>query len=154
MAMIDKLDIEEKEILWADRKRFLGMPLSFTRYSIDEDRLYIKTGFFRTTTDEVLLYRILDLKSTQSLGQKLCGVGTITLYSADLNNRELTLKNIKKPSKLHRYLSDIIETKRHEKGIAGREIVGTAGMPVPGEGRGPEEHDPDCCCHDVPDMEQ
>ena len=30
MARIDKIQVEEKEILWADRKRILGMPISFT----------------------------------------------------------------------------------------------------------------------------
>ena len=32
--------LNEKPILWSDRKRILGLPLSFTRYRVDEDRLY------------------------------------------------------------------------------------------------------------------
>ena len=27
------------EYLWKDRKRYLGMPISFTRYFLSEDRL-------------------------------------------------------------------------------------------------------------------
>lgn len=126
MARIDKIDLEEKEILWADRKRVMGLPISFTRYSIDDERLYVKKGFFHTELDEILLYRILDIKSSQSLGQKLLGVGTLTLYSADQTDRSLQLKNIKNPEKLHRYLSSVIEKNRQSKGIAGREIVGMA----------------------------
>jgi hypothetical protein len=34
------------EYLWKDRKRFLGMPLSFTRYRLSEDRLFLSVGFF------------------------------------------------------------------------------------------------------------
>ena len=34
MAKIDKLNVESSEILWSDRKRILGMPISFTKYSI------------------------------------------------------------------------------------------------------------------------
>lgn len=28
------------EYLWHDRKRFMGMPLSFTRYMLSDDRLF------------------------------------------------------------------------------------------------------------------
>ena len=47
---------EKKPILWKDRKRpFLGLPWSFTKYKVDEDRLYLETGFFNSTEDEVRL---------------------------------------------------------------------------------------------------
>jgi len=142
MARIDRIQLEEKEILWADRKRILGMPISFTRYSIDDERLYVKKGLLRTELDEILLYRILDVKSTQTLWQKIFGVGTLRLFSADQTNRELILKNIKKPEKLHKYLSNIIEKNRQSKGIAGREIIGMAGT---GLGQG---HEDDCAVMD------
>ena len=32
--------MEPIEYLWKDRKRRLGLPLSFTRYSLSEDRLF------------------------------------------------------------------------------------------------------------------
>ena len=32
--------MEPIEYLWKDRKRFLGMPLSFTRYRLSDDRLF------------------------------------------------------------------------------------------------------------------
>ena len=129
MARIDKIEVVEKEILWADRKRILGMPISFTRYSMDEDRLYVKKGLLRMELNEILLYRILDVRSTQTLWQRIFGVGTLTLYSADQSCPQLLLKNIKRPEKLHRYLSDVIEKNRQSKGIAGREIVGMAAPP-------------------------
>ena len=34
----------EIKLVWKDRKRFLGMPLSFTRYSVSDDRLFLETG--------------------------------------------------------------------------------------------------------------
>ena len=134
MARIDKIPVEEKEILWADRKRILGMPITFTKYSMDDERLYIKTGVLSMELDEILLYRVLDVKSRQSLWQRIFGVGTLTLFSVDQSNRQIELKNIKNPRKLHRYLSNVIEANRQSKGIAGREIIGTAGavgMPPP-----------------------
>ena len=49
------------EYIWKDRKRFLGMPLSFTRYALSEDRLFLSVGFFSIKDEEVLLYRIRDI---------------------------------------------------------------------------------------------
>jgi hypothetical protein len=121
---MSKQNFSIKKVLWNDRKRVLGLPISFTKYSVDEDRLYVQTGLLKTEINEVLLYRILDIKSTRSFGQKLVGVGTISLICADQSNRELELKNIKNPMELHKFLSKIIEQERQEKGIAGREIFG------------------------------
>ena len=37
--------------LWRDRKRYLGMPLSFTRYMLSEDRLFLSRGFLSIQDD-------------------------------------------------------------------------------------------------------
>ena len=112
----------EKEPIWKDRKRYLGLPLSFTKFYIENGRLYIERGLFNTEIDEIILYRILDIKTTRSFGQKMSGVGTITLYSADSANKTIELKNIKNPKDVHRLISDIVEEQRKEKNIIGREI--------------------------------
>ena len=113
--------------IWKDRKRVLGMPITFTKYEVTADRLINRTGFFRTETDELLLYRIIDIRMTQSLGQKMFGVGTITLYCADKSTGVIELKNIKKPDAVRKFLSKIVEQERSSKGIIGREIYGIAG---------------------------
>ena len=146
-------NLPEEEILWADKKRWLGLPWSFTRYTVDKDRLYVKKGFLKTETDELLLYRILDIKSSQTLGQRMLGVGTVTLYCSDKSNGVIELKNIKKPDAVRRFLSDIVEKRRMESGIRGREIIGTGGaVPVP-PGHAPDcdldgDGIPDCGVHD------
>ena len=38
-----KLVSKIKEI-WHDRKRFLGMPITFTRYALSEDRFFVRKG--------------------------------------------------------------------------------------------------------------
>lgn len=115
---------EKDSILWHDRKRILGMPISFTKYEVDESRLTMRKGFFRTETDELLLYRVLDIKMVRTFGQKIVGVGTLNLYCADQSNRVLDLKNIKKPDAVRKFLSRLVEQQRNEKGVTGREIYG------------------------------
>ena len=68
--------MESIEYLWRDRKRRLGLPLSFTKYSLSEDRLFCETGLFNLKQDEVLLYRVRDLQLNMTLGQRIFGVGT------------------------------------------------------------------------------
>lgn len=123
-------NLPEDEILWADTKRWLGLPWTFTKYKVDAERLTCKKGFLKTETDEILLYRILDIKCSQTLGQKLFGVGTVTLYCTDKSTGVLPLENVKKPDQVRRFLSDLVEKKRTETGVKGREIFG-AGNAVP-----------------------
>ena len=118
-------NLPEDEVLGADTKRWLGMPLTFTKYKVDTGRLYSREGFFKVETNEILLYRILDIKSTQTLGQRICGVGTVTLYCSDKSDGILELKNIKKHDQVRRFLSELVEQKRSETGIKGRELFGT-----------------------------
>lgn len=130
--MDKKEQAAQNGVLWHDRKRILGMPISFTRYEVDDTRLTVRKGFFRTETEELLLYRVLDLKMIRTLGQKIVGVGTLTLYSADQSTRTLELKNIKKPEEVRKFLSRIVEHERNEKGVTGREIYGMTSVSVHG----------------------
>ena len=118
---------EKVEYVWKDRKRILGLPLSFTKYSISNQRLYYAKGFFNTTEDELLLYRILDVKLNRSLGDKLVGVGTITLYTADKTNPELKLERIKKPKQIRDLISKLVEEERVRHNIRGKELYGVSG---------------------------
>ena len=65
-----RIEIEQETVLWRDRKRYLGLPLSFTRYEVTPTRITIRTGFFTTHTEEILLFRVLDLQTRRTLGQK------------------------------------------------------------------------------------
>ena len=83
--------------LWKDRKRYLGMPLSFTRYMLTEDRLFVSVGFLNIKDDEILLYRVRDIDTNRTLWQRIFGVGTVTVLSSDKTMPTLELKNIKDP---------------------------------------------------------
>ena len=91
---MEKLGVE---LIWKDRKRYLGMPLSFTRYAMSEDRLFLSVGFLSIKDDEVLLYRIRDITTSRSIWQRLFGVGTVTVMSSDKTMPTLQMKNIKNP---------------------------------------------------------
>ena len=112
------------EYLWNDRKRILGMPLSFTKYSLSKDRIFVKTGFFTSKFEEVVLYRVRDLSLTRSLWQKLFGVGSVTIQSSDKSMPTLVLKNIKKSFEVKELLHACIEEMKKERRMRIGEIVG------------------------------
>lgn len=113
-------------LVWKDRKRILGMPISFTKYYIKDGRLYSSKGLFKTVENEVLLYRILDLKYEATLGNKIFGVGTVTLYTRDETDKELKLEKIKKPREVRDLLSKMVEEARNKVKVTGREMYGAS----------------------------
>ena len=95
--------------IWKDRRRFLGMPLSFTRYAMSEDRLFLSVGFFSIRDDEILLYRIRDITLTRTLWQRIFGVGSITLITSDKSTPNLVLKNVKHAYETKELLHENVE---------------------------------------------
>ena len=89
----------------------MGLPLSFTRYAMTEDRLFLSVGFLNIKDEEVLLYRIRDINTSRTLWQRLFGVGTVSVMSSDKSMPTLVLKNIKNPvhvkELLHRQVEDM-----------------------------------------------
>lgn len=115
------------DILWKDKKRgFLGLPLSFTKYSLTKERLFIETGFLNSVENEVRLYRILDVQMTRTLGQKMFGLGSINVHSSDASQKDFTIKNIKKPKYVKELLSELVEKQRDEKRVVNRELMASS----------------------------
>lgn len=115
------------DILWKDKKRgFLGLPLSFTKYSLTKERLFVETGFLNSVENEVRLYRILDVQMTRTLGQKLFGLGSINVHSSDASLKDFTIKNIKKPKYVKELLSELVEKQRDEKRVVNRELMASS----------------------------
>ncbi len=113
------------QYIWKDRKRFLGMPLSFTRYAMSEDRLFLYIGFLHIRDEEVLLYRIRDISSSRSLWQRIFGVGTVTVTSSDKTTPTLVLKNIKSPMTVKELLHTQVEEMKLRRRVRIGEIMNT-----------------------------
>ena len=101
------------EIIWKDRKRpIFGLPLSFTSYSLSDERLFVKRGFLNLTEDEIRLYRIRDLKLTKSIWQRIFGVGSIQVFSSDKSLGTFVIESVKNPDEVKERLSNLVEAQR------------------------------------------
>ena len=112
------------EYMWKDRKRYFGLPLSFTRYALSDDRLFISVGFLNIKDDEVLLYRVRDIDTQRSLWQRLFGVGTIIVISSDKTMPNMVLKNIKNPVEVKEMLHKQVEETKIKRRVRVGEIMG------------------------------
>ena len=112
------------DYIWKDRKRVFGLPLTFTRYALSEDRLFLSKGFLSIHDDEILLYRIRDITTSRSLWQRLFGVGTVTVVSSDKTMPTLAMKNIKDPIWVKELLHDQVEEMKLRRRVRVGEIMG------------------------------
>ena len=121
------------EYLWKDRKRYFGLPLSFTRYCLSDDRLFISVGFLNIKDDEILLYRVRDIDTSRSLWQRIFGVGTVTVVSSDKTMPTLVLKNIKDPVFVKELIHKQVEEMKIKRRVRVGEIMGNEIADADGE---------------------
>ena len=117
------MGFDKSKYLWTDRKRFLGMPLSFTRYALSEDRLFLSVGFLNIKDDEILLYRVRDITTRRTLWQRIFGVGSITIVSSDKTQPTLILKNIKDPMMVKETIHQQVESMKQQRRVRVGEIM-------------------------------
>ena len=120
------------QYIWKDRKRYFGLPLSFTRYALSEDRVFLSVGFLNIKDDEILLYRVRDIDTSRSLWQRLFGVGTVVVMSSDKSMPTLVLKNIKDPVTIKELIHEQVEEMKIRRRVRLGEIM-TSDMDGDGE---------------------
>lgn len=125
----------DMELIWKDRKRILGMPITFTKYSMSKDRLFLETGLLNMNQEEILLYRVRDISLHISLWQRLFGVGTIIVKSSDQTLPELRIENIKNPRMIKEQIHTHVEEMKIARQMRIGEIVDDGDM----------DHE---CCHE------
>ncbi len=125
------MELQQEEILWKDRKHWMWFPFSFTRYSVTREHLNLDVGFFKTTYDETLLYRIVDVRLIRTFLQKIFGTGTVQVFSRVDTQKMIELKNIKHPKQVKQLISQLVEAVRNEKKVVGKEFYGIMGGGMP-----------------------
>lgn len=111
------------KILWSDRKRYFGLPISFTKYEISDDRLFRTTGLLNLNYEEILLYRVRDLELSRSFGQRIFGVGTIKVCSSDKTHPEMYIINVKEPAAVKELLHEQVEAMKIRRRVRFGEIA-------------------------------
>lgn len=115
-----------EDMLWKDRKRHLGLPISFTKYSLsggEAPRIFQETGLFNLKEEEVLLYRVRDITLTRSFFQRIFGVGTVSLHSSDKTTPTLDLVNISKSKDVKELIFSKVEQAKANRRMRTTELL-------------------------------
>ena len=102
---------------FVERKRikFFGLPFSFTKYTITEEKLTITSGFLSITEDDAFMYKIQDVRLTRSLSERIFKLGTITCYTGDTTHPELILHHIKHSGPIKDFIMQYSEEARRKR---------------------------------------
>ena len=117
------MGLKTEGMIWSDRKRYFGLPLSFTKYSISEDRLFQCTGVLNLKYEEILLYRVRDITLSRSFGQRIFGVGSITVVSSDKSRPVLVIQNVKEPAAVKELIHEQVESMKISRRVRFGEIA-------------------------------
>ncbi len=90
---------ERNEIMieFVERKRwlFLGLPFTFTKYTIKEDMITVDAGLLKTIENDCYMYKVQDVMHTASLLEKIFRLGTIVCHTGDTTHPILKLEHIR-----------------------------------------------------------
>ena len=112
---------KDTKIIWQDKKRWRGLPWSFTRYYLVEKKgswlkLFSFVGFLNVRSEELNLYRVYDMSVQTTLSNRMFGTGTIVLHCSSNSETVVNLTRIKDPYKVRAMLQELIESERLKRG--------------------------------------
>ena len=109
-----------------ERKRwlFMGLPFTFTKYTLTPKSLQLNKGLFTSTQEDMLLFRVMDVSVKRTLFQKMAGLGTIIIRSSDKTNPVLEIRNIKNCSVFKNSLDERVEKERLRMRFRSGELMG------------------------------
>lgn len=106
-----------EQVLWEGRP-FLTIGV---KYQITTQRVRIVEGVLGKSREDIELVRVQDIDQTQSMGERLVGVGDIHIRSHDPSSPEVVLNNLSNVQEVHEILRAAVLAARKRYGVSYRE---------------------------------
>lgn len=87
------------------------------RIQITDKRIIESKGVFSTTTDELELYRVKDIRLSQPFWLRLVGLSNIELITSDKSDAYLIVPAIRNGKSIREELRTAVEQRRSRKGV-------------------------------------
>lgn len=113
----ENLNNEEEIVIWEGRP-FLSL-VEF--YTLTNERIKTSKGMIGKDIESFELIRVQDIDITQSLGERIMGVGDIRISGSDLSNPTIVLRNIHEPNEVYEIIRKAWLAARKKYGLIFRE---------------------------------
>ena len=94
-----------------------ALNLYCTTWTIQQDNLIEKTGILNVSTEEVLLYRVKDIRLYEPLLYRLVGLSKLTIITSDYTNPSVVLYGIKNGEELMSIIRQLVANSRKIEGV-------------------------------------
>jgi len=118
-ATEEEVDELGEQVLWKGRP-FLSF---FENYTVTSERLKINTGLASRHVENFELIRIQDIDFKQGMGERMLGIGDITIRGHDPSNPEIVLRNVSKPEEMYEIMRRAWLEARKRHGLEFREFM-------------------------------
>ena len=94
-----------------------ALDLYCTTWTIHQDNLIEKTGILNVNTEEILLYRVKDIRLYEPLLYRLVGLSQLTIITSDYTNPSIVLYGIKNGEELMTIIRQLVANSRKVEGV-------------------------------------
>lgn len=113
-----------------ERKRwlFLGLPFTFTKYTVKEDMITIDEGLLKTVENDCYMYKVQDVQHSASLAEKMFRLGTVICFTGDTTHPQLVLQHIKNSRAVKEFILEKSEEARLKRRTVNMLDIGSGGI--------------------------
>ena len=94
-----------------------ALDLYCTTWTIHQDNLIEKTGILNVNTEEVLIYRVKDIRLYEPLLYRLVGLSKLTIITSDYTNPSIVLYGIRNGEELMTIIRQLVANSRKIEGV-------------------------------------
>ncbi|MBQ6806898.1 MAG: PH domain-containing protein [Lachnospiraceae bacterium] len=115
---------------YQERKRwvFLGLPFTFTKYTIGEELITIDSGLFSTKENDCYMYKVQDVELQASFMERIFGLGSIVCHTGDTTHPTLIIEHIKNAKEIKDYILKTSEEARRKRRTLNTLDIGSGQM--------------------------
>ena len=94
------------------RSMFLGLPWTFTTYTVTDEIITVDTGLLRKEENDCYLYKVIDVRLENTLLERMLGLGTIHCFTGDVTDPDLKIQHIMHAKEIKDYILKQSEAER------------------------------------------
>ena len=86
------------------RSMFLGLPWTFTTYTVTDEFISIDSGLLNKVENDCYMYKVIDVRLETTLMERILGIGTIHCFTGDVTDPDLKLQHIKNAKEIKDFI--------------------------------------------------